>query len=284
MSASALSQPSKRIIVQDDVESFFHLVLYHAIRFIPHNCLNVGSFMEMYFDGHIEEHGVYYGGKDKLKSMENGELTTPRGFPLCFYVGEEASEDLPDPSVATPSPSITQTSDAAPNSPSSSSVTNAEDAPRTHEHVIHPVTKLLEDCLLRLKAHYTLYVTQKSTDSSSHKQSHVKKATDVDSAVTSLRKKRKPTVKQPKVLSPAERAELEILAAKLADHSEMIDLFAEHYEEGDWPDDDRCPDQLPKDYKPNYNTLLATGGSKRAAGSAFETSAHQAKRSRVSGV
>ncbi|KAH9889422.1 hypothetical protein C8Q73DRAFT_707508 [Cubamyces lactineus] len=292
MSASALSQPSKRIIVQDDVESFFHLVLYYAIRFIPHNCLNVGNFMEMYFDGHVEENGIYYGGFDKFNSMVNGELTTPRGIPLFFHVTEEAIESPPSSSTMVPLPtalSIAHSSDATSHPPPqtlrSNPTTNRENASDSHRRVVHPVTKLLEDFLLRLKAHYSLYVTQKSTDSSSHKLSLVKKATDVDSAVTSLRKKREPPVKQPlKVLSPAERAELEILASKLADHSEMIDLFAEHYEEGDWPDEDRCPDQLPEDYKPDYDRAFVTVGSKRPAGSAFGTSVHQAGRSRISGV
>ncbi|KAI0359616.1 hypothetical protein OH77DRAFT_1365326, partial [Trametes cingulata] len=32
MSASSLADASKRIVVQDDMESFFHLLLYFAIR------------------------------------------------------------------------------------------------------------------------------------------------------------------------------------------------------------------------------------------------------------
>ncbi|KAI0359590.1 hypothetical protein OH77DRAFT_1395667, partial [Trametes cingulata] len=65
MSASSLMNTSKRIIVQDDMESFFHLLLYFAIRYLPHNCGDVGRFMDSYFDGHELEDGVYYGGEKK---------------------------------------------------------------------------------------------------------------------------------------------------------------------------------------------------------------------------
>ncbi|KAI0333035.1 hypothetical protein GY45DRAFT_1245657, partial [Cubamyces sp. BRFM 1775] len=54
MSANALRHPSKRIIVQDDMESLFHLLLYKAIRYLPHNCSEVGRFVEKYFDGYEE--------------------------------------------------------------------------------------------------------------------------------------------------------------------------------------------------------------------------------------
>ncbi|KAI0368440.1 hypothetical protein BV20DRAFT_463505 [Pilatotrama ljubarskyi] len=86
MSASSLLNTSKRIIVQDDMESFFHILLYFAIRFVPHNCQDVAQFMDIYFDGHTHENGVYFGGEKKLNSMRNGLVTTLKGDVLTFFV------------------------------------------------------------------------------------------------------------------------------------------------------------------------------------------------------
>ena len=41
------------VTVSDDLESFFHVMLYLAIRFLHHNCTNgVGLLLVGYFDDH----------------------------------------------------------------------------------------------------------------------------------------------------------------------------------------------------------------------------------------
>ncbi|KAI8970802.1 hypothetical protein BD414DRAFT_540688 [Trametes punicea] len=85
MSASALKSLDKRILVPDDMESFFHVLLYFAIRYVTHNCPDVGRFMDLYFDGCQRHDGAFYGGEKKLLAMRHGELTTPLGDHLVFF-------------------------------------------------------------------------------------------------------------------------------------------------------------------------------------------------------
>ncbi|KAI0669661.1 hypothetical protein C8Q78DRAFT_976843, partial [Trametes maxima] len=50
LSVNVLRDPKKKITVEDELESFFHLVLYYAIRYLPHNCPDVADWMYNYFD------------------------------------------------------------------------------------------------------------------------------------------------------------------------------------------------------------------------------------------
>ncbi|KAI8968833.1 hypothetical protein BD414DRAFT_541223 [Trametes punicea] len=85
MSASALKSLDKRILVPDDMESFFHVLLYFAIRYVTHNWPDVGCFIDLYFDACQYYDGAFYGGEKKLWAMRLGELTTPRGYLLVFF-------------------------------------------------------------------------------------------------------------------------------------------------------------------------------------------------------
>ncbi|KAH9889424.1 hypothetical protein C8Q73DRAFT_793621 [Cubamyces lactineus] len=271
MSASALNTPSKRILVQDDMESFFHLLLYHAIRFIPHNCRNVGQFMDAYFDGHTEEDGVCYVGKEKFETMWNGELTTSRGLALCFYVPEELTTTSP--------PSASK--DTQPSSQLSSSDISRE-LPQAH-----PINNLFEDFLRRLQAHYLLYVKHKadvtSTSSGSTSTDGAVEDLFLESEITDIFESTSDSKAPPKrEITLEQRAELELLAAELASHKDILAFLSRHWKKP-WPLNDRCRDQLPPNYQPNTG-MMGTGKKKRAADATFETSAHEPKRSRASGV
>ncbi|RPD52762.1 hypothetical protein L226DRAFT_368581 [Lentinus tigrinus ALCF2SS1-7] len=52
MSAHALNDDTRRIILPDELESIFHVLLYLAVRFLPHNIpdQDVGQFLHDYFD------------------------------------------------------------------------------------------------------------------------------------------------------------------------------------------------------------------------------------------
>ena len=78
------------------MESLFHLLLYQAIRYLPHNCFDVGRFIEEYFDGYAELNGTYIVGKEKMNAMRSGIVTTPASEPLVFYLSE------PTPPVIVP--------------------------------------------------------------------------------------------------------------------------------------------------------------------------------------
>ncbi|RPD57784.1 hypothetical protein L227DRAFT_577769, partial [Lentinus tigrinus ALCF2SS1-6] len=53
MSVRALNNPDKEIATEDEIEALFHVLLYHAVRFLPHNMVRdaVPRFLIDYFDG-----------------------------------------------------------------------------------------------------------------------------------------------------------------------------------------------------------------------------------------
>ncbi|KAI0629057.1 hypothetical protein C8Q77DRAFT_1161700 [Trametes polyzona] len=61
LSVSALEDCEKPIVLQDDLESFFHVPLYMAIRFLSHNCppSRIGQLLNNFFDEANEhKHGT----------------------------------------------------------------------------------------------------------------------------------------------------------------------------------------------------------------------------------
>lgn len=70
-----LSSHPKAVEIQDDLESFVHVVLYHAVRYLRSNCEDIGEFIESYFDAYTLQNGVYTCGVNKLLTMKlNGYL------------------------------------------------------------------------------------------------------------------------------------------------------------------------------------------------------------------
>ncbi|KAI0333041.1 hypothetical protein GY45DRAFT_1320339 [Cubamyces sp. BRFM 1775] len=292
MSASALSHPAKRILVQDDMESFFHLLVYYAIRFLPHNCADVGRFMDLYFDGHEDLNGVVYGGEKKLNTMVHGKLTVHEGTPLCFHLPRQDPPDpksptkiIPCPECAPPLPTGHGNPKAPP--PPTSSKSSKKEKPPKKPSVPHPINILIKEFLRRLSAHYVLYVERKSKTSSkpsalSEEKLRKKLAQGLGLGVMALASKHKltfslkpDTAPELTPLTPDAKAKLEVLAAELGDHTAMRQLFYNHWV-GEWPSHDRCKDQLPSNYQPIDNR------KKRGADSTWETSDHSAKRSRAS--
>ncbi|RPD71828.1 hypothetical protein L226DRAFT_588706, partial [Lentinus tigrinus ALCF2SS1-7] len=76
MSAHALNDPSKEIDIPDELESFFNVLLYYAIRFLPHNInpANVGQFLVDYFDGYSNFPEGYRCGSRKLEALSSGVI------------------------------------------------------------------------------------------------------------------------------------------------------------------------------------------------------------------
>ncbi|PIL33392.1 hypothetical protein GSI_04012 [Ganoderma sinense ZZ0214-1] len=125
MSAHALNNPCRRIVIQDELESFFHVLIYYAVRFLPHNLddKHVGQFLHDYFDAycpHVE--GYYRCGRAKLDAMRSGVIQ------IVSYLDEEPKdrEDAnlrflwPSPPKASSTPQTRDgsSSPALPRSPS----------------------------------------------------------------------------------------------------------------------------------------------------------------------
>ena len=85
MSAHACNNSRRRHVIQDELESFFHVLLYYAIRFLPHtlNKKSVNGFLHDYFDDYSPgPSGEYLCGHVKWYAMTQGviDLDSYNGF------------------------------------------------------------------------------------------------------------------------------------------------------------------------------------------------------------
>ncbi|RPD71860.1 hypothetical protein L226DRAFT_490826, partial [Lentinus tigrinus ALCF2SS1-7] len=74
MSAHALNDRFRPIVVADELEAFLHVLLYYAIRFLSHNCTAVGQFLHLYFDDYTDGNGQFNCGQMKYGAMRTGVI------------------------------------------------------------------------------------------------------------------------------------------------------------------------------------------------------------------
>ncbi|PIL33435.1 hypothetical protein GSI_04057 [Ganoderma sinense ZZ0214-1] len=134
MSAHALNDPYRKIVVQDELEAFFHVLLYYAIRFLPHNLAenSVGKFLHDYFDAYTPGPlGHYTCGRAKIDAMEHGviSLRTYHGgedaknvalrfrFPTAEEIQQLSSQNNKAAATPPPSPRCAPSSPAPRSSP-----------------------------------------------------------------------------------------------------------------------------------------------------------------------
>ncbi|EIW54488.1 uncharacterized protein TRAVEDRAFT_132862, partial [Trametes versicolor FP-101664 SS1] len=81
LSAHALNDSEKLIVIQDELESVFHALVYMSIRFLPHNCAtaSVGRLLYDYFDDFQDTDKGYGCGKTKLVAMRTGQIFFVQG-------------------------------------------------------------------------------------------------------------------------------------------------------------------------------------------------------------
>ncbi|CDO78014.1 hypothetical protein BN946_scf184907.g4 [Trametes cinnabarina] len=245
-SAMALDNPKNPwITVQDDMESFFHLLLYFAIRYLPHNCENVREFMDEYFDGYHTVKGVYYGGKEKLRSMKHGILTTPGVIPLEFYVPKQSAQPAVSRGSASPIPQDAASDASAvcsgrPDQEWSNSAcpTIADEGgkfPRNSSHIgpevtrspvtsdgayeplkRHPMNKILAEFLIRIKAHYALHHAPETQAWAASSQSTMGTGTSQPPYAASIERRRS--------IARLRHAEMGITSASTLIDSEIPDM------------------------------------------------------------
>ncbi|KAH9950842.1 hypothetical protein B0H21DRAFT_462975 [Amylocystis lapponica] len=99
LSAASLNDKYKQMVLQDDLESFFHVLLYMAIRYLPSNCPDVENFIERFFEGAGITAGEYVCGEAKMSAMENGVIRINAARQqLRFYLpDEDSSNDTASP-------------------------------------------------------------------------------------------------------------------------------------------------------------------------------------------
>ncbi|PIL32482.1 hypothetical protein GSI_05185 [Ganoderma sinense ZZ0214-1] len=86
MSANLLNHITKPVKVSDELESFFHLLVYYAVRYLSSNCTNVSSWIDSYFYNYSGPERMHTCGMKSLAVEETGllEIDSPVEGPLLF--------------------------------------------------------------------------------------------------------------------------------------------------------------------------------------------------------
>ncbi|KAI0644465.1 hypothetical protein C8Q79DRAFT_1011511 [Trametes meyenii] len=244
LSVSALDNPSKEIEIEDELESFFHVLLFFAIRFLHHNCVNVGSFMYDYFDDYKARDGKYKCGHLKQLCMKNGAITLQNG----------TSEQDPDVSLTFHWPSLQSTTGL-----------EATALP------LHPLNVIFSTILEWIQSRYALIqspsngaVTQPSQSKASH--SSQGRSAPCDLEFVGGTKVRKPRNRSAPLDAHA-RKHHEDMAENLRSHDPILDLLWDVLtsSEFEWPDgSERTADKLPKEgHKPKADPNAASANIRK---------------------
>ncbi|KAL7277795.1 hypothetical protein ACG7TL_008738 [Trametes sanguinea] len=104
MSVHIQDYPESQVEIADELESFLHVLIYCAIRYLPHTCEDVGDFMHHYFDDGVRKQETDYTcGFLKATIIKTGELITRSHVPIIFLRRPHASAGDPDTQSMEPS-------------------------------------------------------------------------------------------------------------------------------------------------------------------------------------
>ncbi|KAL1942167.1 hypothetical protein VTO73DRAFT_6231 [Trametes versicolor] len=74
MSVATLNEHAKVVETSDELESFFHVILYYAVRYLVSNCSDAGNFIESFFESYSIVNKKYLCGTTKRIAMSLGQL------------------------------------------------------------------------------------------------------------------------------------------------------------------------------------------------------------------
>ena len=86
MSVALLAQNDKVVELSDDLESFFHVILYYGVRYLQSNVSDVPDFIESFFDAYSFKDGKYGVGRTKSTAMKTSEGLTISPDPASAQV------------------------------------------------------------------------------------------------------------------------------------------------------------------------------------------------------
>ena len=85
MSVALLRDPHKIVERADDLESFTHIIIYNAVRYLGSDCANVGDWIEDFFDSYcLDSNGMYTCGDLKLLTVTETAKLMAQGKELRF--------------------------------------------------------------------------------------------------------------------------------------------------------------------------------------------------------
>ncbi|KAH9855957.1 hypothetical protein C2E23DRAFT_558238 [Lenzites betulinus] len=227
MSAMTLMTPGDPVTVEDELESFFNVLLYFSVRFLPHNCEKVADFMHAYFDDYSTLGNNYKCGFYKKACMETGHLDL-----------DITSRLKEGPKATTPVAKVRECLEFSWMTPTGALAPG----------VAHPLDMIITTILQWIKGRYSL-VERKRKASPAHAAESTanllinNEEFDLPGYDPTALPKVIPLYSQDTI---SERARAEACAANLRTHSAIHDLLALAILNEDWPVADKMPDQLPK--------------------------------------
>ncbi|KAI9065681.1 hypothetical protein FKP32DRAFT_1623600 [Trametes sanguinea] len=225
LSAAMLSGKPKAVEIPDELESFLHVLLYYAVRYLKSNCRDAAVFLESYFDAYLHEDGVYTCGLVKEYAVKQARLNGSREVPLMFnspldtlfqrllswfkaYYAVQAHEKMQ--SEAKKALGLSTTSMAPPKPPASAK-------PVRQKAMTAKVAGAMES---------------------------VNALSDVAG------------------LTPKPTAQEEALAAALSDHTMMLGVLYNAHQSAEWDLEDKIGDRVPDDYEPRFPIAQEKGPSR----------------------
>ncbi|OJT07892.1 hypothetical protein TRAPUB_1215, partial [Trametes pubescens] len=245
MSAAALEAPRKQIGVEDELESFFHVLLFLAIRFLRHNCDNVAAFVHAYFDDFSTFNTGHYGcGAMKMLCMANGRIAIKMDGGVVSLL-----EFIWPPPAGNP----------------------AEVDARSH-----PLNELMQTILGWLQAHYSLMpvANTRANSPTAPVPAAAEESDEEEVLLLAGKPPRDPMeLEHGQPSAPVSREAQEALAQKLYTHQAMLELLeGALHGTTKWPPSDKTKDQLSEseegyehgaDIKADSTDLLKHGAQRR---------------------
>ncbi|KAH9855974.1 hypothetical protein C2E23DRAFT_559159 [Lenzites betulinus] len=247
MSAMTLIKPWRRIEVEDELESFFNVLLYFSVRFLPHNCDQVGDFMHTYFDDYSTLANTYRCGFYKRYCMKVGSLDLDLNQCMDRAKPERPEKPLEKLTFGWPTPT------GAP-----------------EPGVAHPLNEVITTILKWIKGRYDVLGFDENVRDPERKSRMPKnnEEFDFDDDTTEPESSDESTSDSQDPASA--RRQDEANAAKLHSHSAILALLkkAGKGDLGDWPMVDKIPDQLPKKgYQQDADPAITSPAVSKAVGS-----------------
>ena len=226
MSVHASNNESRRIILPDELESIFHVLLNLAVRFLPHNLPdeNVGQFLYDYFDDYSPHASGFRCGPAKRAAITSGVISLeayngdqdPNNSRLRFGFDPSKPVQLPLPpsaAVRQVTPQPVQHADTPSGSPAnasrspspasrSTSSWGSDNTTRSREHSLqsevdtapplqrtHPLNTIIDELLKWFQAYYALEKLQQSRPQEAVAVSEKTKIPSQGSKVQKMRQK-----------------------------------------------------------------------------------------------
>ena len=254
MSVNVQNDPSRVVGVADELESIFHVLIFYAIRFLPHNLMDadVPYFLHDYFDRYSTNSRGTRSGLVKRNVMEYGVIKLTSYNEYEHMASEDNTLKFVWPCDTT---------------------AGARDPPDFD----HPLNDFIMEVLSWFKAHYALRYEESSmelvseVDPQDYVDGEVPGFEDSDSevpprcskAINGSQEHFAPGLRSTAVSSrtPVESPEVDestlVLARKLHTHDNLLDLLEEMFEK-EWPMEDKVSDKrLRKDgYTANREPII----------------------------